>query len=79
MHESRRIACQKEVNMFDINKYVVMHLRMVNCQYKLHKFFSYFSFQYREERIKKEVEKFRKERPKIQQQFTDLKRELVSF
>ena len=56
-----------------------MHLRMVNCQYKLHKFFSYFSFQYREERIKKEVEKFRKERPKIQQQFTDLKRELVSF
>ncbi len=40
---------------------------------------TYFSFQYREERIKKEVEKFRKERPKIQQQFTDLKRELVGF
>ena len=38
----------------------------------------FFVFQYREERIKKEVEKFRKERPKIQQQFTDLKRELVS-
>ena len=32
--------------------------------------------QYREERERKEVEKYRQERPKIQQQFTDLKREL---
>eukprot|EP00093_Oithona_nana_P009284 09284.XXX_71659_74475_1 [CDS] Oithona nana genome sequencing. len=32
--------------------------------------------QYREEREKKEVEKYRQERPKIQQQFSDLKREL---
>lgn len=34
--------------------------------------------EYREERIKKEVEKYRQERPKIQQQFSDLKRELNS-
>ena len=32
--------------------------------------------QYREERFKKEIEKFRQERPKIQQQFSDLKRDL---
>ena len=32
--------------------------------------------QYREERIRKEVELYRQERPKIQQQFSDLKREL---
>jgi len=32
--------------------------------------------QYREEREKREVEKFRQERPKIQQQFSDLKRDL---
>ena len=32
--------------------------------------------QYREERERKEVEEFRQERPKIQQQFSDLKREL---
>ena len=32
---------------------------------------------YREARFKKEVEKYRKERPKIQQQFSDLKRELT--
>ena len=32
--------------------------------------------QYREDRIRKEVEQFRQERPKIQQQFSDLKREL---
>merc|ERR1719188_2117351 len=32
--------------------------------------------QYREEREKREVEKYRQERPKIQQQFSDLKREL---
>ena len=32
--------------------------------------------QYREEREKKEVEKYRQERPKIQQQFSDLKRDL---
>ena len=31
---------------------------------------------YREEREKKRIEKFREERPKIQQQFSDLKREL---
>ena len=31
---------------------------------------------YREERLKKELEKFRQERPKIQQQFSDLKRQL---
>lgn len=34
--------------------------------------------QYREEREKREVEKYRQERPKIQQQFSDLKRELKS-
>lgn len=33
--------------------------------------------QYREERIRQEVEKYRQERPKIQQQFSDLKRELT--
>ena len=33
--------------------------------------------QYREDRIKREVEQFRQERPKIQQQFSDLKRELT--
>jgi len=32
--------------------------------------------QYREERFKIEIEKYRQERPKIQQQFSDLKREL---
>jgi len=32
--------------------------------------------QYREERFKKEIEKYRQERPKIQQQFSDLKRDL---
>jgi len=32
--------------------------------------------QYREERYKAEVEKYRQERPKIQQQFSDLKRDL---
>ena len=31
---------------------------------------------YREEAEKKRIEKFREERPKIQQQFSDLKREL---
>jgi hypothetical protein len=37
--------------------------------------------QYREERFKREIEKYRQERPKIQQQFSDLKRDLdgVSF
>ena len=34
--------------------------------------------QYREEREKREVEKYRQERPKIQQQFSDLKRELAT-
>merc|ERR1712012_572731 len=33
--------------------------------------------QYREDRIRAEVEKYRQERPKIQQQFSDLKRELT--
>ena len=33
--------------------------------------------QYREDRIRQEVEKYRQERPKIQQQFSDLKRELT--
>ena len=33
--------------------------------------------QYREDRIRKDVEKYRQERPKIQQQFSDLKRELT--
>lgn len=33
--------------------------------------------QYREDRFKKEIEKYRQERPKIQQQFSDLKRDLV--
>ena len=32
--------------------------------------------QYREERFKREIEKYRQERPKIQQQFSDLKRDL---
>ncbi len=32
--------------------------------------------QYREERERKEIEKYRQERPKIQQQFSDLRREL---
>lgn len=32
---------------------------------------------YREARLKKEIEKFRQERPKIQQQFSDLKRDLA--
>ncbi|CAB4061616.1 PRPF6 [Lepeophtheirus salmonis] len=35
--------------------------------------------QYREEREKRETEKYRQERPKIQQQFSDLKRELKSL
>lgn len=32
--------------------------------------------QYREDRFKREIEKYRQERPKIQQQFSDLKRDL---
>lgn len=32
--------------------------------------------EYREKRLKEEIEKFRQERPKIQQQFSDLKRGL---
>jgi hypothetical protein len=32
--------------------------------------------QYREERFQREIEKYRQERPKIQQQFSDLKRDL---
>ena len=32
--------------------------------------------EYREKRLKEEIEKYRQERPKIQQQFSDLKREL---
>ena len=31
---------------------------------------------YRERRLKEEIERFRQERPKIQQQFSDLKRDL---
>ena len=34
--------------------------------------------QYREEREKREVEKYRQERPKIQQQFSDLRRDLAT-
>ncbi|XP_053213024.1 pre-mRNA-processing factor 6-like [Panonychus citri] len=34
---------------------------------------------YREAKLKKELEKYRQERPKIQQQFTDLKRDLASL
>lgn len=34
--------------------------------------------EYREKRLKEELEKFRQERPKIQQQFSDLKRGLIS-
>ena len=33
--------------------------------------------QYREDRFKREIEKYRQERPKIQQQFSDLKRDLT--
>lgn len=33
---------------------------------------------YREARLKRQIEQYRQERPKIQQQFTDLKRELTS-
>lgn len=33
---------------------------------------------YREAKLKRELEKYRQERPKIQQQFSDLKRELNS-
>lgn len=32
--------------------------------------------EYRDKRLKEEIEKYRQERPKIQQQFSDLKREL---
>ena len=34
--------------------------------------------EYREAKLKKDLEKFRQERPKIQQQFTDLKRDLAA-
>ncbi|XP_077291122.1 pre-mRNA processing factor 6 isoform X2 [Arctopsyche grandis] len=34
--------------------------------------------EYREKRLKEDLERYRQERPKIQQQFSDLKRELVS-
>lgn len=34
--------------------------------------------EYREKRRKEEIEKYRQERPKIQQQFSDLKRELCA-
>lgn len=34
--------------------------------------------EYRDRRLKEEIEKFRRERPKIQQQFMDLKRELTN-
>lgn len=33
--------------------------------------------EYREKRLREELEKYRQERPKIQQQFSDLKRDLV--
>lgn len=34
--------------------------------------------EYREKRLREELERYRQERPKIQQQFSDLKRELVN-
>lgn len=33
--------------------------------------------EYREKRLREELERYRQERPKIQQQFSDLKRDLV--
>ena len=35
--------------------------------------------EYREKRLKEELERYRQERPKIQQQFSDLKRGLIFF
>ena len=44
---------------------------MVKCEFFLASFHDFFHF--REKRFKEEIEQYRQERPKIQQQFSDLK------